>query len=41
MELLMNNTERVGLEQWYSTFLVCVPPDMISLQLFTPKVVGV
>jgi hypothetical protein len=29
------------LYQWYSTFFVSVPPDIISLQLFTPKVVGV
>jgi hypothetical protein len=29
------------LEQWYSTFFVRVPPDIISLQLDTPKVVGV
>jgi hypothetical protein len=29
------------LEQWYSTFFVHVPPDIISLQLCTPKVVGV
>jgi hypothetical protein len=28
------------LEQWYSTFFVRVPPDIISLQLCTPKVVG-
>jgi hypothetical protein len=34
-------TEQVGLEQWYSTFFVRVPPDIISLQLCTPKVVGV
>jgi hypothetical protein len=27
------------LEQWYSTFFVRVPPDTISLQLCTPKVV--
>jgi hypothetical protein len=27
------------LEQWYSTFLVRVPLDTISLQLCTPKVV--
>jgi hypothetical protein len=26
--------------QWYSTFFVRVPPDIISLQLCTPKVVG-
>jgi hypothetical protein len=26
---------------WYSTFFVRVPPDIISLQLCTPKVVGV
>jgi hypothetical protein len=29
------------LRQWYSTFLFRVPPDIISLQLCTPKVVGV
>jgi hypothetical protein len=28
------------LYQWYSTFFVRVPPDIISLQLCTPKVVG-
>jgi hypothetical protein len=28
------------LDQWYSTFFVRVPPDIISLQLCTPKVVG-
>jgi hypothetical protein len=30
-----------GLDQWYSTFFVRVPPDIIYLQLCTPKVVGV
>jgi hypothetical protein len=34
---LMNNL----LEQWYSTFIVRVPQDVIYLQLCTPKVVGV
>jgi hypothetical protein len=29
-----------SLQQWYSTFFVRVPPDIISLQLCTPKVVG-
>jgi hypothetical protein len=29
-----------GLEQWYSTFFVRVPPHIISLQPCTPKVVG-
>jgi hypothetical protein len=29
------------LNQWYSTFFVRVSPDIISLQLCTPKVVGV
>jgi hypothetical protein len=29
------------LAQWCSTFFVRVPPDIISLQLCTPKVVGV
>jgi hypothetical protein len=28
------------LDQWYSTFFVRVPADIISLQLCTPKVVG-
>jgi hypothetical protein len=32
---------RSGLDHWYSTFFVRVPPDIISLQLCTPKVVGV
>jgi hypothetical protein len=27
-------------EQWYSTFFARVPPDIIYLQLCTPKVVG-
>jgi hypothetical protein len=31
---------RNPLDQWYSTFFVRVPPDIISLQLCTPKVVG-
>jgi hypothetical protein len=31
---------RHPLPQWYSTFFVHVPPDIISLQLRTPKVVG-
>jgi hypothetical protein len=30
----------IRLSQWYSTFFVRVPPDIISLQLCTPKVVG-
>jgi hypothetical protein len=29
------------LEQWYSNFFVRVPPDVISFQLCTPKVVSV
>jgi hypothetical protein len=29
------------LDQWYSTFFVHVPPDIISLQLCPPRVVGV
>jgi hypothetical protein len=29
-----------ALDQWYSTFFVRVIPDIISLQLCTPKVVG-
>jgi hypothetical protein len=29
------------LTQWYSTFIVDIPPDIISLQLCTLKVVGV
>jgi hypothetical protein len=28
-----------ALRQWYSTFFVRIPPDKISLQLCTPKVV--
>jgi hypothetical protein len=36
-----NVTFGYGLEQWYSTFFVRVPPDIISLQLCTPKIVGV
>jgi hypothetical protein len=35
----INSTD--ALEQWHSTFFVRVPPDIISLQLCTPKVVGV
>jgi hypothetical protein len=30
----------VLLGQWYPAFLVCIPPDVIYLQLCTPKVVG-
>jgi hypothetical protein len=30
----------IAVEQWYSTFFVHVPPDVISLQLYTPKVVS-
>jgi hypothetical protein len=30
-----------GLVQWYSTFFVFVPPDIISLRLCTPTFVGV
>jgi hypothetical protein len=30
-----------ALDQWYSTFFVRVPRDIISLQLCTPTVVGV
>jgi hypothetical protein len=30
-----------SLEQWYSTFFDCLPPDIICLQLCTPKVAGV
>jgi hypothetical protein len=33
--------KRSPLDQWYSTFFVRVPPDIISLQLCTPKFVGV
>jgi hypothetical protein len=29
-----------SVDQWYSTFFVRVPPDIISLQHCTPKVVG-
>jgi hypothetical protein len=28
------------LDHWYSTFFVRVPPDIIYLQIVTPKVVG-
>jgi hypothetical protein len=31
---------RDGLDHWYSTFFVRVPPYIISLQLCTPKAVG-
>jgi hypothetical protein len=42
---LQNNTVKpgynhIGLYQRYSTFFIRVPPDLISLQLCTPKVVG-
>jgi hypothetical protein len=30
----------VFIDQWYSNFFVRVPPDIIYLQLCTPKVVG-
>jgi hypothetical protein len=30
-----------AIDQWYSTFFVREPPDIISLKLCTPKVVGV
>jgi hypothetical protein len=33
-------TNSSPLAQWYSTFFVRVPPDIISLQHCTPKVVG-
>jgi hypothetical protein len=36
-----SGAEQDGLGQWYSTFSVRVPPDIISLQLCTLKVVGV
>jgi hypothetical protein len=32
---------KYALDQCYSTFFVRVPPDIISLQLCTPEVVGV
>jgi hypothetical protein len=31
----------VSIDQCYSTFFVRVPPDIISLQFCTPRVVGV
>jgi hypothetical protein len=31
----------VYVEQWHSTIVVRLPPDVIPFQLFTPKVVGV
>jgi hypothetical protein len=37
---LLDSFLRGALNQWYSTFFVRVPPDIISLQLCTPKVVG-
>jgi hypothetical protein len=36
--LICLQIESSTLQQWYSTFFVSVPPDIISLQLFTPKV---
>jgi hypothetical protein len=33
--------EQSSLGQWYSTFLVRVPPEIISIQLCTPKAFGV
>jgi hypothetical protein len=35
-----NSPRSETLDQWSSTFFVRVPPDIISLQLYTPKVVG-
>jgi hypothetical protein len=35
------NEASSSLDQWYSTVFVRVPPDIISLQLCTPKVVSV
>jgi hypothetical protein len=39
-EMSERKDEKSDIEQWYSTFFVRVPPDIISLQLCTPKVVG-
>jgi hypothetical protein len=41
LTLARDGGELYHLDQWYSTFFVRVPPDIISLQLCTPKVVGV
>jgi hypothetical protein len=34
-------SSRNASEQWYPTFFVSVHPDVISLQIYTRKVVGV
>jgi hypothetical protein len=39
-EAILDDSKEICLEQWYSTFFVRVPPDVIFLQLCTPKVVG-
>jgi hypothetical protein len=38
--LVMRRIRGSCLAQWYSTLFVRVPPDIIFLQLCTPKVVG-
>jgi hypothetical protein len=32
---------QIGVEEWYSTLFVPIPPDVIYLQLCTPKLVSV
>jgi hypothetical protein len=32
---------RYSIDPWFSTFIVRVPPDVISLQLCTPKLIGI
>ena len=36
-----NKYKHISWYQWHSTFFVCVPPDIFSLQLCTPRFVGV
>ena len=37
---LVTGMQLDALDQWYSTFFVRVPPDIMSFELCTPKVVG-
>jgi hypothetical protein len=39
--LIYLKAQSEALDQWYSTFFVRVPPDIIFLQLCTPKAIGV
>jgi hypothetical protein len=41
MRTILYSEHANALIQWYSTFFVRVPPNVISLQLRTPKVVGI